>query len=73
MKILIMAAGSRGDVVPYTGVGARLRAAGHEVTLATHAPYARAAADAGLAFRPLPADPRGGDAREGMGEDEGAG
>ncbi|GAA4688382.1 glycosyltransferase [Streptomyces youssoufiensis] len=68
-----MAAGSRGDVVPYTGVGARLRAAGHEVTLATHEPYARAAADAGLAFRPLPADPRGGDAREGTGGGEGTG
>ncbi|MFE6776897.1 nucleotide disphospho-sugar-binding domain-containing protein [Streptomyces sp. NPDC057702] len=58
MRILVMAAGSRGDVVPYVGVGARLRAAGHEVALATHAPYAGAATAAGLAFRPLPADPR---------------
>ena len=29
-KILITAAGSYGDIAPYTGLGARLRAAGHE-------------------------------------------
>lgn len=58
MRILIAAAGSRGDVAPYTGLGARLRAEGHDVTVAAdelHAPLVRAA---GLAFRPLPADPR---------------
>lgn len=65
MKILIMAAGSRGDVVPYTGVGARLAAAGHQVTLATHASYAATAAACGLDFHPLPADPRGVPAPDG--------
>jgi hypothetical protein len=34
MKIVIMAAGSQGDVAPYTGLGVRLRDAGHEVALA---------------------------------------
>jgi UDP:flavonoid glycosyltransferase YjiC (YdhE family) len=58
MKILITAAGSYGDVAPYTGVGAGLREAGHEVTLATHDTYAPLVRAAGLAFRRLPADPR---------------
>lgn len=57
-KILITAAGSYGDVAPYTGLGARLRDAGHEVALATHDTYAPLVQSAGLEFRPLPADPR---------------
>ncbi|MEW9519299.1 glycosyltransferase [Streptomyces tubercidicus] len=57
-KILITAAGSHGDIAPYTGVGARLRAAGHDVALATHDRYAPLVRAAGLEFRPLPADPR---------------
>ncbi|MGW7490544.1 glycosyltransferase [Streptomyces sp. NPDC054786] len=57
-KILITAAGSYGDVAPYTGVGTRLRAAGHEVALATHNTYAGLVRAAGLEFRRLPADPR---------------
>ncbi|MFI9261218.1 glycosyltransferase [Streptomyces sioyaensis] len=57
-KILLTAAGSYGDVAPYTGVGARLRAAGHEVALATHDSYAPLVRAAGLEFRRLPADPR---------------
>ncbi|MFC5250197.1 glycosyltransferase [Streptomyces nigrescens] len=56
--ILITAAGSHGDIAPYTGVGARLRAAGHEVALATHDSYAPLVRAAGLEFRRLPADPR---------------
>ncbi|MFF4954531.1 glycosyltransferase [Streptomyces chattanoogensis] len=58
MKILITAAGSYGDVAPYTGVGARLQDAGHEVVLATHDTYAPLVRAAGLGFRRLPADPR---------------
>ncbi|MFG2139572.1 glycosyltransferase [Streptomyces sp. NPDC048650] len=58
MKILITAAGSYGDVAPYTGVGARLREAGHEVALATHDTHAPLVRAAGLELRPLPADPR---------------
>ncbi|MFJ8209481.1 glycosyltransferase [Streptomyces sp. NPDC096033] len=58
MKILIAAAGSRGDVDPYTGLGAALRAAGHDVALAATAPFAPLVRAAGLEFRALPADTR---------------
>ncbi|MER7952642.1 glycosyltransferase [Streptomyces sp. NPDC096079] len=64
MKVLIATAGSRGDVAPYTGLGASLRDAGHEVVLAATPSFAAMAASAGLDFRPLPADPGAhGDAR----------
>ncbi|WPP29693.1 glycosyltransferase [Streptomyces sp. CL7] len=56
MRILIAAAGSRGDVAPYTGLGAELRRAGHEVTLAATGTFAPLAHEAGLEFRSLPAD-----------------
>ncbi|MEE1788301.1 glycosyltransferase [Streptomyces sp. SP17BM10] len=58
MKILIMAAGSHGDVAPYTGLGAHLRAEGHDVALAAPEAFGGMAAESGLEFRPLPADPR---------------
>ncbi|WP_411121652.1 glycosyltransferase [Streptomyces sp. x-19] len=57
MNILLTAAGSHGDVAPYTGLGARLRAAGHQVTLATHDSHAPLVRAAGLDFRSLPGDP----------------
>lgn len=57
MNILLTAAGSHGDVAPYTGLGARLRAAGHQVTLATHDSHAPLVRAAGLGFRSLPGDP----------------
>ncbi|MFJ6718772.1 glycosyltransferase [Streptomyces sp. NPDC091259] len=64
MRILITTAGSRGDVAPYTGLGAALRDAGHEVALAATRSFAPLAEEAGLEFRPLPADPRShGDVR----------
>lgn len=58
MSILIATAGSRGDVAPYTGLGAELRRAGYDVTLATTDTFAHLAHDAGLEFRGLPADTR---------------
>lgn len=58
MRVLIVTAGSWGDVAPYTGLGARLRAAGHEVTIATHRRFQGAVTAHGLDFRPLPVDPR---------------
>lgn len=67
MKILLTAAGSYGDIAPYTGLGARLREAGHTVALATDDSYARLVRAAGLEFRALPADPR----REAGGADGG--
>lgn len=58
MRILIAAAGSRGDVAPYTGLGAELRRAGHDVTLAATDVFAPLVRDAGLTFLSLPADTR---------------
>ncbi|MFB6891877.1 glycosyltransferase [Kitasatospora sp. NPDC056327] len=58
MRILIATAGSRGDVAPLTGLGARLSAAGHQVAVATHVTFADSVRAAGLEFRPLPVDPR---------------
>jgi sterol 3beta-glucosyltransferase len=55
MRVLIVTSGSTGDVMPYTGLGARLQHAGHEVTIATHEPF-RATVE--LPFLPLPGDLR---------------
>ncbi|MFJ1754082.1 glycosyltransferase [Kitasatospora sp. NPDC088134] len=60
MKILVMAAGSHGDVAPFAGLGAHLRAAGHEVALAAPETFGGLVAESGLAFRPLSVDPGGG-------------
>ncbi|MFI6817438.1 glycosyltransferase [Nonomuraea sp. NPDC050328] len=57
MRVLIVGGGTRGDVAPYTGLGARLREAGHEVAIAAHAPQAGLVTGAGLAHVPLPGDP----------------
>lgn len=58
MRVLINAAGSRGDVAPYTGLGVALRRAGYDVTLAATDAFAPLVRNAGLEFRRLPADPR---------------
>jgi UDP:flavonoid glycosyltransferase YjiC (YdhE family) len=58
MRILIAAAGSRGDIAPYTGLGAALSRAGYDVALAATDAFAPLAHDAGLKFRSLPADTR---------------
>ncbi|MEV0522211.1 glycosyltransferase [Streptomyces sp. NPDC050439] len=58
MRVLIVTAGSWGDVAPYTGLGVRLRTAGHEVVLATHERFEQAVTAHGLGYRPLPVDPR---------------
>lgn len=63
MRILIAAAGSRGDIAPYTGLGAALRAAGHEVALAATGTFEPLVRAAGLDFRALP----GNTARSGGG------
>ena len=59
MRVLIVTSGSMGDVAPYTGLGAGLRAAGHEVTLAAHEPFRSYVTGAGLGFAPLAGDLRG--------------
>ncbi|WP_328305817.1 glycosyltransferase [Actinomycetospora sp. NBC_00405] len=58
MHVLIMAVGSTGDVAPYTGLGARLRQAGHEVAIAAAASFAGMVTAAELEHRVLPGDPR---------------
>ncbi|TXS57574.1 glycosyltransferase [Streptomyces sp. t39] len=58
MRILIVTAGSRGDVAPFTGLGRRLRDAGHEVALAAHPSFAALVGGCGLVHRPVPGDPR---------------
>jgi len=58
VRVLIVISGSMGDVAPYTGLGAGLRAAGHEVTLAAHEPFRSYAVGAGLGFAPLAGDLR---------------
>ncbi|MEU7067858.1 glycosyltransferase [Streptomyces sp. NPDC046161] len=52
-----MAAGSRGDVAPFTGLGAGLVRAGHHVTLATHGPFEPLVSGSGVHFAALPGDP----------------
>ena len=59
MKISILTVGSRGDVQPYVALGQGLQAAGHRVTLATHADWEPFVAEHGLAFRPVAGDLRG--------------
>lgn len=54
--IVIVAVGSRGDVAPLTGVGVRLRRAGHQVVIAAYTPFAGLITQCGLDFRELPAD-----------------
>jgi sterol 3beta-glucosyltransferase len=54
----MVTSGSMGDVAPYTGLGVGLRDAGHDVTVATHAPFADAVAGVGLPFLPIPGDLR---------------
>ncbi|MER6472437.1 glycosyltransferase [Streptomyces collinus] len=57
MRILIITAGSRGDVAPYTGLGRRLRDAGHQVTVAAHPSFEALVGGCGLDHRPMPGDP----------------
>ncbi|MFE6862940.1 glycosyltransferase [Nocardia sp. NPDC057668] len=49
-RIVIVAIGTRGDVAPLTGLGLRLRDAGHEVAIAAHEPYAAMISGCGLRF-----------------------
>ncbi|MCX4687112.1 glycosyltransferase [Kitasatospora purpeofusca] len=59
MRALIITAGSRGDVAPYTGLGRRLQEAGHEVAVAAHSAFAGLIGGCGLGFRAVPGDPQG--------------
>ncbi|MFG3706408.1 glycosyltransferase [Micromonospora sp. NPDC047670] len=58
MRVLMVTPGTRGDVAPAAGLGARLRAHGHQVAIAANAPYAPIVRAAGCEFRELPGDMR---------------
>ena len=58
MRIVITTSGSVGDVAPYTGLAARLNAAGHHAVLATHEPFRLFVQSRGIEFAPLAGDPR---------------
>jgi rhamnosyltransferase subunit B len=53
MHFLLNPVGSGGDVHPYVGLGRRLRARGHEVTVLTAEPHRAAVERAELAFVPV--------------------
>ncbi len=53
MRIVIIAAGSRGDVQPYVALGEGLKDAGHEVRLVTNINYEALVNAHGLAFWPV--------------------
>ena len=57
MKVVVAAVGSRGDVVPFASLAARLSASGHDVTLVTHAAYSHLA-DPSLRLAPVASDPK---------------
>ncbi|GHF21384.1 glycosyltransferase [Streptomyces morookaense] len=58
MRIQIITAGTTGSVAPYTGLGHRLVAEGHDVEIATHPKFAPMVTCCGrLRMRPLEADP----------------
>jgi UDP:flavonoid glycosyltransferase YjiC (YdhE family) len=57
VRILIVTAGSRGDVAPFTGLGRRLQQDGHLVALAAHDRFAGLVRESGLEHRTLPGDP----------------
>ncbi|MEU6698656.1 glycosyltransferase [Pseudonocardia sp. NPDC046786] len=56
MRVVIVAIGSTGDVLPYTGLAARLQADGHEVSIATHVPFEQMVRAHGVGYHPLPMD-----------------
>jgi sterol 3beta-glucosyltransferase len=57
MRILIAAAGSRGDVAPLTGLGTALRGAGYDVSIASYGMFEELITGCGLGFRLVPGDP----------------
>lgn len=60
MHFLIVSVGTAGNVLPFIGLGVRLKARGHQVTLAASAEYRRVAEREGFEFVDLdpPADER---------------
>jgi sterol 3beta-glucosyltransferase len=57
-RILVIAAGSLGDVAPYLGLAKGLGAAGHRVTIASHGRFEALVRGAGVDFALIDGDPR---------------
>src|SRR2546426_4924178 len=53
MHAILVSVGTDGDVFPFVGLGARLRARGHRVTLVANENYQAAAVQQGFEFRGL--------------------
>ena len=53
MHALLVTLGTDGDVFPYFGIAARLKARGHQVTLTTSENYRALAGEHGVGFHPL--------------------
>ena len=51
--VILASIGTDGDILPYVGLGVRLRSRGHRVTLAAAAPFENLATRHGLEFQPL--------------------
>lgn len=58
MRLVVVCAGSRGDVQPYVALAAGLKAAGHDVRVVTHEDFEPLVRERGLAYRPLAGNPR---------------
>lgn len=58
MRVRVITIGSQGDVRPYVALGAGLRAAGHDVRIATHPGFEDLVRKRGLDFAPVSGDPR---------------
>ena len=53
MRVILVTAGTDGDLYPYLRLGERLRARGHSVIVASNATHRRLASDRGFDFRSL--------------------
>ncbi len=58
MKLTLLALGSRGDVQPLLALALGLRAAGHNVCVATHGIFAPLLSGLGLGFAPVQSNPK---------------
>jgi sterol 3beta-glucosyltransferase len=59
MKITVLTVGTRGEMQPLVALGLGLQAAGHKVSIATHATFETFARDSGLGFSLINVDIEG--------------
>lgn len=52
-RVVMAVSGTAGDILPLIALGSHLAARGHEVSLVSHAPFARQASAAGIEFESL--------------------